>query len=108
MNNILLAFDSFKEERFAVISKPAEENACSDAELVVGTAYTQHISLYKLVYINLETRTSFHSTILKDLRQAMWVGKKSGNGQISRKGSTIAKNISLGPVSPTTIKLTDG
>lgn len=47
INKTLLAFDGFNEERFAVMSKPAEENARSDAELVIGTAYTQHINLYK-------------------------------------------------------------
>lgn len=38
MNKILLDFDGFNAERFAVISKPAEENARSDAELVIGMA----------------------------------------------------------------------
>jgi len=33
-----LAYLDFNAERFAVISKSAEENACSDAELVIGMA----------------------------------------------------------------------
>jgi len=36
INKILLDFDGFNAERFAVISKPAEENVRSDAEIVIG------------------------------------------------------------------------
>jgi hypothetical protein len=38
INKILLHFDGFNVGRFAVISKPAEENARSDVELVIGMA----------------------------------------------------------------------
>lgn len=44
MNKTLLTFEDFREERFAVISKPADEKARSEAALVMGVEYTQHIN----------------------------------------------------------------